>query len=223
MFQVKKNKLDLNLFLHNQKVLIGFVAMLACLFLGITFPTQNSAQLITKNIFFLILLPGIYIKIFLEKNISDFGFNLRENKVALIWGSGLGLLLLATFFMLIHYSGFRTGYKLSVTAVSNFWFFLFYELIIVNFTVFVNEVFFRGFLFFLLEKEMNYWVILVQAIVYFLMLLFVGAFSWQTVPFILFAITGGILVYKTKSFLYSYFLHIFVIIILDSYIIYLAR
>ncbi len=223
MFQAKKNKSDLSLFLHNQKLLIGFIVMLACLFLEIAFPAQNSAQLITKNVFFLIILLGIYIKIFFEKNISDFGFNLKENKIAMIWGSGLGLLLLATFFMLIRYSGFRAGYGLSTAASSNFWFFLFYEVIIVNFTVFINEVFFRGFLFFLLEKEINYRAIFVQAMVYFLTLLFIGAFSWQTVPFILFAITGGILAYKTKSFLYSYFLHIFVIIILDSYIIYLAR
>jgi membrane protease YdiL (CAAX protease family) len=223
MFQVKKNKLDLSLLLHNQKLWISFLAILACLFLELTFPVKNSAQLITKNIFFLVIFPVVYIRVMLKEPLSNFGFNLKENKIAAIWGSGLGLFLLATFFLLIHYSGFHSGYKLSTGSTSNFWLFLFYELLIVNFTIFINEIFFRGFLFFLLEKEIGYWAIFVQAIIYFLMLLLINSLSWQTIPFILFAITGGVLAYKTKSFLYSYFLHIFVIIILDSYLIYLSR
>jgi len=219
----KLKKFNLNLFSHNQELVISFLVAVLCLFLGLAFPSQNSAQLITKNLFFLILLPTIYAKIFLKKNLFDLGFNLKNKLSGLYWSVGLALFLFLLFYLFLNYTPFRTNYKLSPEIMANFWFFIGYELLLVNFIIFINEFFFRGFLFALFREKFAHWTIFLQALIYFIALFFTGAFSWQILPFILFSVSGGILAYKTKSFLYSYFMHIFVIIILDSVLIYLAR
>lgn len=216
-------KLKLNLLLQDQNLLVNIFLLLLCLFLSITFPTQNSVQIITKNLFFLIFLPIFYIKIILKKRLASFGFNLKNNLLGLKWGTGMFFFLLFFFYFLIKYTAFRENYHIPIEISTNFWFFLGYELFIVNFIIFINELFFRGFLLSVFRKNFYHWSIAIQAGIYFFTLFFTKAFSWQITPFILFSITGGILAYKTKSFFYSYFAHIFVIIILDTYIIFLSR
>ena len=216
-------KINLTLFFRDQALLISFLVALLCLFLGIAFPSQNSAELITKNLFFLIFLPIVYAKIFLHKNLADLGFNLKNKASGLRWGASLAFFLLLIFYLLLHYTPFRANYKLSPEIIAHFWFFLGYELLLVNFIIFINEFFFRGFLMALFREKFEHWVIAFQVLIYLLALFLTNAFSWQILPFILFSISGGILAYKTKSFLYSYFTHIFVIIILDTYLIYLVR
>jgi membrane protease YdiL (CAAX protease family) len=223
MYQPKKLKINLNSLSLNQELLISLGVALLCLFLSLFFPSQNSAQLITKNIFFLILLPTIYARIILKMKLPELGLNLKNRHAGLVWSSILALFLLLTFYLLLNYTSFRTNYKLSPEIMANFWFFLGYELLLVNFIVFINEFFFRGFIISLFRERLTHWTIALQALIYFLALWLTNSFSWQILPFILFSVSGGILAYKTKSFLYSYFMHFFVIIILDSVLIYLAR
>ncbi|MFZ2193556.1 MAG: hypothetical protein WAV31_04910 [Candidatus Moraniibacteriota bacterium] len=154
---------------------------------------------------------------------ADFGFNLKNRGIALRWGSGLLLFSLLLFYLLLNYSGFQSGYKLPPNVLSSFWSYLIYELIIVNFIFFIHDFFFRGVIISFFQKKFHYWSIIIQAGSYFFIILVTKSFSWEILPMILFSITGGILAYKTKSFLYSYFMNIFAIIILDAYIIYLSK
>ena len=219
----KKNKTFLGLLVTDKELLVNIFVIFIFLFLSATFPAENSAQIITKNIFFLIILPIIYIKIILKKNLTDFGFNLRNKRTAIHWGGGLLAFSLLLFYLFLNYSGFQAGYKLPAEVISSFWSYLLYELIIVNFIFFIHDFFFRGFMLSFFQKKFQYWSILIQAGSYSFVLLLTKSFSWEVFPMILFSITGGILAYKTKSFLYSYFMNFFAIIILDAYIIYLSK
>ncbi|HAI73960.1 MAG TPA: hypothetical protein DCS28_03770 [Candidatus Moranbacteria bacterium] len=210
-------------FSSNRELLISLAVALLCLFLSVAFPAQNSAQDITKNLFFLILLPMAYIKIILKKNLADFGWNLKNQNIALLWGIIITIFTLTIFYLMLNYTQFKTGYVLDDYIKNNFWLFLVRELIIVNFIVFIFSFFFQGFLLAVFREKFRYWSIALQAGIFFAVLFFTQNFSWQTMPFVLLSITGGVLSYKTKSFFYSYFAGIFAIIILDGYIIYLTK
>jgi hypothetical protein len=202
-------------------VSLGVIAL--CLFFSLVFPTQNSAQKITANLFFLILLPVAYTKIILQKKLADFGWNLKNKSIGLIWGIGTFFFTLLLFYLMLNYTDFNTVYVLPNYIKNNFWLFLFYELFIVNLSIFIFSYFFQGFILSLFQKKIASLAISAQTSLFLATLFLTNAFSWQSAPFILLSVTAGFLAYKTKSFFYSYFMSIFAIIILDSYIIYLTR
>lgn len=213
----------LSFFSANQELLVSFAVAMLCLFLSMVFPAQNSAQEITKNIFFLVLLPAAYIKIILKKNLSDFGWNLKNQTVALWWGIGIIIFTLAIFYLMLKYTQFKASYVMDDYIKNNFWLFLVRELVVVNFIVLIYSYFFQGFLLTVFREKFQHWAIALQTGIFFAILFFTQTLSWQIAPFILLSITGGLLAYKTKSFFYSYFAGIFAIIILDGYIIYLTK
>ncbi len=220
MYQNKPNQ---SFFSSNQEMLVSFSVALLFLFLSLAFPAQNSAQKITKSLFFLILLPMAYIKIILQKNLADFGWNLKNQNIAWRWGIAIIIFTLAIFYLMINFTQFKSGYILDNYIKNNFWWFLFHELIVINFIVFIYSYFFQGFLLTIFRERFRHWAIALQAGIFFVILLLAKNFLWQTAPFILLSVTGGLLAYKTKSFFYSYFAGIFAIIILDTYIIYLTK
>ncbi len=218
-----RQKTPRNFLKDNQELLVGFGLALICLFSSAVFPTQNSVQTITKNLFFLILLPIAYVKIILKKDLADFGCNLKNPITSLAWGAITALFTLFLLYLMLNYTQFKANYTLSDYIKNNFWLFLAYELLIVNFTVFASSFFFQGFLLSVLQKKFKHWAIAVQAILFFTLLFFTKALSWQSASLVLLSVTAGFLAYKTKSFFYSYFMSIFVIIFLDAYIIYLTK
>jgi hypothetical protein len=223
MYRQKRFKPELNFFQANQELLVSFGVALLCCFSSLFFPAQNSAQIITKNLFFLVILPALYIKLILHQNLSDFGWNLKNKSGAISWGIGTTIFTLLLFYLMLKFTLFETSYVLGDYVKNSFWLFLVYELLIVNFSLFIFSYFFQGFLLFTFQKKFKSWSIAAQAILFLAFLFFTKSLSWQVAPFILLSITGGLLSYETKSFLYSYFMSIFVIIILDTYIIYLTK
>jgi len=217
------NKVKQNLLKSNQEILVSFGVALICLFSSFAFPSENSAQMITKNIFFLILLPIAYVKLILGKKLADFGWNLKNPKLALLWSINMTLFTLLLFYLMLNYSQFKSDYVLENYIKNSFWLFLTYELIIVNFTSFIFTAFFQGFLLSLFQKKFEYLSLAISTGTFLMVLLLTKSLSWQTAPFILLSITGGFLTLKTKSFFYSYFMSIFAIIILDAYFIYLTK
>jgi hypothetical protein len=223
MYRQKIFKPRLNFFQSNQEMLVSFGVALLCCFFSLFFPAQNSAQILTKNLFFLVLLPALYIKFILQQDLSDFGWNLKNKTGSVSWGIVTTIFTLLLFYLMLKFTLFGTNYALGDYVKNSFWLFLAYELLIVNFSLFIFSYFFQGFLLFTFQKKFESWAIAAQAILFFAFLFFTKSLSWQVAPFILLSITGGFLSYKTKSFLYSYFMSIFVIIILDTYIIYLTK
>ncbi len=223
MYQKKAPKTIKSFLSGNQEMLVSFGVALFCFFSSSFFPTQNTAQLITKSLFFLVLLPSLYIKIILKKNLADFGWNLRNKKTTVYWCSSITIGTLFLFYLMIKFTQFMPGYTIETYLKNSFWLFLVYELIITNFRVFVFSYFFQGFILSIFQEKLGSLAIAIQAGLFFALFFLTNTISWQTAPFILLSITAGFLAYKTKSFFYSYFMSIFVIIILDTYIIYLTK
>ncbi len=206
---------------YKEKVVISTVIFL-CLLLSVTFPVSDSIQSISRSIFFLIILPILYIKLISKETLSSWGW-IKPNKIS---GLFLSLILLALgsvlFFLLIRFVGFSSHYQVPLFAKNSFADFLLYELFFLNVYFFSQEVFFKSFVLFAF-KQFSAWAVLIQSGLYLLVLLISKDLSWQTTPFIFISLAGGWLTYKTKSFFYSYFFGLLFIITLDAYIISLAK
>jgi hypothetical protein len=207
----------------NQKMLIDFSVAAVCLLLFSIFPANDFSQKLTKSFFFFLFIPYLYIKYLLKKNLSDFGFNFQNKKNGFI----LGVLALAVSFLLIYllttFTDFKKNYVLPTSISHNFYIFIFYELILVNVLFFLQEYFFKGFLIAIFQKKLGFLSVPIQAIIYLIPLwIFSGSF-WQIIPWIILSFAGGIIAYRNKTFVYSYFFGIVFLILTDAYIIYLQK
>ncbi len=207
--------------------LITITVILSCLGLFIYFPTFNNIQELTKDVFFFLFIPLLYIKFILKKNINAWGLNMQNKKEGFIWAVLMLLLSLIMVYIFIRFTSFTTHYSLSSLIINSFWSFLIYILIFINLILFLQEYFFRGFVLFAFYQKIGYWSILIQVGLYLIMLLLVpGNFQqtfWQALPFVILTFTGGVTAYKSKSMVYSYLSGLLFFLILTSYLIYLIK
>lgn len=198
--------------------IISLAIFAICAVLAIFFPAQGSMQQFSSAFFFLFLLPFLYVRFILKKDLSQFGFNLRNNKTGLLWALAMLPISFLFVFILIQFFDFRENYQLPAYLGSNFWAFLFYELVLVNFVFFLQEFFFKGFLLSIIAERLGLLSFLIQALL-FALFISIPAFDWMNAKYIILAFTGGIVAYKSKSFLYAYFMGLPFLILLDAYII----
>ncbi|MFA7208668.1 MAG: hypothetical protein WC120_00125 [Parcubacteria group bacterium] len=203
--------------------LISSAIVLLCLFLAVYFPAQGLLQSLSRAFFILFLLPALYIKFILKQNLSDFGFNLRNPKVGFSWATGMLIVSFLIIFILIRFSDFENNYLIPAYLAKNFGLFLFYELIVINFILFLYEFFFKGFLLFSLTKNLGFLAIFIQALVFILFMTIIGIMDWEMAPTAILAFTGGIVAYKSRSFIYSYLMGLIFTLFLDAYIIHIFK
>lgn len=203
--------------------IISSAVVFLCLLLATYFPAQGNLQIFSNAFFFLFVLPVLYIKLILKQNLVDFGFNIKNVSTGLLWGFGMLIVSFIFIFLLIHFYNFEQKYLIPTYLAQSFGLFLFYELVLINFLIFIQDFFFKGFLLFLLAPRFNFWSIILQALFFILFIFVTQVTIWQSIPIIILAFTGGITAYKSKSFIYSYVMSLIFLIVLDAYIIYLFK
>ena len=208
--------------LKNKNFPVTLCVIIFCVILASFFPTSNAIENISRSILFLVILPVLYIKIILKENLSAYGWNLGKKNLGTILSSIFLVASLAFFYLLLHSTPFSSHYSVNPLISRSFLIFLFYELVLFNIIFFSQTFFFQGFLLFFLSST-GAWSIFIQAAAYTLLILISGQLSWQIFPFIYLSLIGGLLSYKTRSFAYSYIFGLLFIIILDSYVIHLAK
>lgn len=204
---------------QNQFFFMSLVVALTCFLLSIYFPAENIAQELTKKFLFLVVVPIFYIKLVLKDDLSDFGINGKNFKVGFFWAL---LALIASFlitYAFFHYTNFKNQYLLPEYLFGNFPLYLFYELILVNFFVLFQTFFFQGFLMFTLKEKIGPWSIIIQNAAYLFSAFLSGGLGWLIFPYALTGLLGGILVYKNRSLIHSYFFSLLFIILLDAFFI----
>lgn len=204
-------------------MLAGFFIMIACLALFSFFPTKGPSQDISRILFFLLIIPALYIKLILKNNFKDFGFTFPATRSNGYWFLGMFLVSLLCSYLIISFTSFKKVYILPDYVIVRFGWFLVYELIFVNVWIFLLEAFYRGFVFFTFEEKFGIEAILIPFFSFLIFLILTKNFSWAMSPYMLIALTGGWLTYKTRSFIYSYLMGLLVIIILDAYLIYALK
>jgi hypothetical protein len=205
---------------------VSSFVILTCFFLSISFPADPGFQQITKSLFFLVIIPALYIKFILKKSPKSFGFTFsrgKDKKAGIFWSIVMLLVSLMIAYLMISYTPFGKAYGLESYVTNNFWIFMAYELVLVNIMLFMQSFFYQGFVLFTFLEKMGIWSILIQFLLYLLFIFILGNFSWQLAHFVILSLAGGWVAYKSRSFVYSYIMSLLFIIILDSYIIYTIK
>jgi len=205
-----------------KETFLSFLVAIFCFFMVYYFPADDYSQNLTKNIFFLLIVPWLYVKLVLQKNIRDFGIGWGDKKAGLLWGGALFVFLAVLFFLLIRYTEFDKVYASPVFARASFGYFLLYELVLVNLLFLAQEIFFKGFLLSVLRERLGVWSILIQSTVFLFPLLVYSSYFFETLPMVILSFFGGLAAYKSRSFFFSYLPGLIFLILLDTCIIFLT-
>lgn len=203
--------------------LISSAVILLCLLLVSSFPVQGNMQIFSSILFFLFILPVLYIKFILKQDLDRFGFNLKNKLAGLRWSLAMLIVSFLVVSLLMHFYEFEQKYLIPAYLAQSYWSFLFYELVLVNFLLFIQEFFFRGFVLFSFAEKLNFFAPFVQFLIFALFLAATDSIGWKAAPSIILSLTGGIVAYKSKSIIYPYLTSLLFMIILDAYIIYLFK
>lgn len=217
MIKIEKVKKNIDL-----EILVTSLAIFICMFLYAFFPIRenDNFQQIILSLSFLFLVPFLYIKIVFKDKMKNFGFQIVS------WREGflimpICLLITALFvYVIFRYTGFQDNYFLGkFEFVKSYWYLFFYEFIIANLFIFLCELFFRGFVMFYFEKRFGIYSILIQFLFFILFLNILGRLNMDNIFYVFTTLVAGLIAYRSKSLVYSYFFSIIVLVAID--IIYL--
>lgn len=193
-----------------------------CLLLVTFFPASGASQFFTKTLFFLLIVPVLYIKLILKKSLGQFGLNLKNHKAGIFWSSAaMGFSLLLFFAFLHFYPSANTTLPTAITA--SFWAFLFYELAIVSPLFFLQQFFTQGFVLFSAQERVGIWSVVFSFSILLIFLLSNNSLSLSDLPLLIFFLAGSFASYKSGSFIYSYAAGILFFILTHSYLIHLIK
>jgi membrane protease YdiL (CAAX protease family) len=209
--------------LHWREDIITASVILICLALFYFFPAKDTMQNITRSIFFLVIIPVLYIKIILKKDLKEFGLSLSEPKQGFFWSGIMLAVSIAIGLILIFSFNLKKNYILPAYLLNSFWLFLLYEFVLVNFFFFIQEFFFKGFVLFSFLRKLGWVSVLISFAIYFLLILFTGNLNWQIAPMLILAATGGIVSYKSRSFVYAYMMGLVFLVFFDTFLIHILN
>jgi hypothetical protein len=210
-------------FLEWKEEIMTSLIVLACLILLTIFPSNGALQFFTKSLFFLLIVPILYIKLVLKKNLSQFGFNFKNYKIGFLWSFAAFGFSLLLFFMLLRFYPSPDTRSLPNAVVTNFWAFLFYELIIINSLFFLQQFFVQGFVLFFLKEKFGAWSVIISFLILLIFLLIGGSPSLADLPLLVFFLTANFASYKSSSFIYSYVAGLLFFVSTHAYLIHLIK
>jgi membrane protease YdiL (CAAX protease family) len=208
-----------NVFLEWKEELLTLVVAISCLALFSLFPTQGLLEEITVGLFFLALIPFLYIKLILKKKMAAFGWQVGNRKKGLLFGGTGFLLSLLIFYILLNYSPFLKYYTLPETIRQNFWLFLGYEFLLTAFFLALYEFFFRGFLLFSFVPKLNQVAPFFQFACLFLFFALTSNLLWSNALYVITGFFSGWTAFKSQSLIYSFLSSFLFILIADALVI----
>lgn len=198
---------------------IGLFFAAACLLIAGLFPAGSTAQEMTKDLLAFVAMPILYVIFVAKEKLSSYGISAGNRKNGIIWGianlAAVSLILIA----LVRFTDFSKNYRISEFAKLDFRFFVIYELVFANLSLFLFEFFWHGFVLSILSKRFGVAAVAIQGAAFIALSAITTSSWWQAIPFAIFAVTGGLAAHKAKSFLYSYISELLVIIALGAYLV----
>lgn len=189
-------------FRQNQReILIGFCALLA-IAVSLFFPNKLFGESFWSSFFLFLVFPGLIVLFLLKEPLKNFGLAWGNSKNGIVFS-----IIMTVAFVLINYfivsrPELLNRLPIAPEIIGNYWYFLFFELLIVLPLHFFWEFFFRGFLQFGLEKKIGVYSILPPAI---LQAIFVIKSPWFFSSLIFSSsLAAGLVARKSRSILYSF-------------------
>lgn len=202
--------------LINTELVITFTVIVLCMILFSFFPTKDIFQKVVLSLVFLFLVPYLYIRVVFKDRLDNFGFKFDK------WRSGFWIMPLCFviaggfFYLVFNYTDFKESYYLGkYTLIKNFWYLFLYEFLAVNLFVLLYEFFFRGFVMFYFEKKFGFYTIFIQFLFFILFLDILEQLNMDYIFYLFTSLMAGLIAYKSRSLVYSYFFSIIVLVMAD--------
>lgn len=206
-----------NFLAENGELIQSIVFAIVCVLIFLVFPLAGALQSITALVVFLLVAPVLYVKFILKKNLDSIGISFVDRKNGLIWGFMMLVLSLLMAFVLSK-TPYADIFILPTGIDVDFKLFLLYELVLANIVLFVLEFFFHGFILSTLVPKFKGWSVLIAGLLFFAFLLSSNNVRWAVIAF-----TGGLVAYKTKSFVFAYLMGLIFMIFFDTYLIFISK
>lgn len=196
------NKAKGNFFRQNQReILIGFCALLAVL-VSWLLPGKLFGESFWSSFFLFLVFPGLIILFLLKEPLKNFGLSRGNFRGGLISSALLVIIFVLINYFIVSRPGLRGQLPVAPGIVENYWYFLFFELLLVLPLHFFWEFFFRGFLQFGLEKKMGLYSIFPQALLQTALAL-KGPWFFSALIFSS-SLGAGLVARKSRSVIYSF-------------------
>lgn len=203
-----------------KETLISCTVAAACLVLFFLFPSEGLFETTAKSLFFLLVIPLLYITIVLKRPVREFGVTLHNASRGFFWSVFMLVLSLLAFFALFQFTPLKTVYSVPQNITDSFWIFLLYELVLMNMLFFFQEFFWKGFLLFTWREKLRFSSVFLSSGIYLVLFLLTKRPDWHL---IILSFTGSVTAYKSQSFLYAWFMGILFLVLVDAYLIYLSH
>jgi hypothetical protein len=209
--------------MKTKNFIITLLFIAALLIIASIFPIKDIFQDFVSTMIFLTIVPLLYNKIILKRNMVSVGLQVGEWREGLKWCLISIVPIVLIYIVSKYFFGLIRGYAGNGFIGNGFWEYMVYELVMAFFIVFVYDLFFRGFVMFILEKKIGQWAIVAQAVIFVVYVLMAGIFDWRIFPFLVFSPFAGMIAYKSRSIFYSAALQIIILIIFDAYVIHIIK
>lgn len=191
---------------YRRFVTTGLLVVFSLLFLFFFSESESFSPALQRfivSIVFLLIIPLLYSRMVMKESLRSLGFQKGNFWV----GSSLGVLSVLCAFgifwwVIFSFPSFRESYVLPSIIETNFFWFTFYELVVVSIIVMLYEVFFRGLIQFFWLKDVRMWAIVIQVLCF--LIFSINDLSWQRVPLLIFCPFAGLVAYFSKSLWYSF-------------------
>ncbi len=194
-------------FHHKRFIITGLLVLFSVIFLGI-FSQSDKVNpifqtLIVSSAFFLVV-PVLYSKMVLKESLKNLGWQPGNVFFGVFVSICCVAVALGGVFALTRFTSFSEHYLLPVSVRTNFLWFMVYELILVTWTTFLYEIFFRGLVELLWLRSLGLVSVLFQTGLFTALLYLGDDLSWQRLPALIFCPLAGLIAYTSRSIWYSW-------------------
>jgi len=159
-----------------------------------------------------LVIPIVLIKYLFHEKINNYGISFGKKKIGLTFTLFSILIFIPIIYFISASENFSRYFPLMESAKDDLAVFLIYEILFLLF-IFSWEFIFRGFMLFGLEKKFGLYSIFIQMIPF--VILHNGKPFIETFASIFGALFLGYLALRTRSILYGFLIHAFILITLD--------
>lgn len=197
----QKNNIQGKAVFTQRELLIIFSALVTFVVSWI-FPKNQMGESFFVALILLLIFPLGIIIFLLKGSPKKYGLQLGDKKKGLILSAVFVIIFIFINYFVVSIPYLRNQMVFVPGIATNFWIFLWFELIISLILHFIWEFFFRGFIQLGLENKMNWTPLFGQA---FLQSLFALGNSWLMITLVLFSALGaGFIARQSRSIIYSF-------------------
>lgn len=160
----KKNAPEAPFLKKNQReILIGFCALLV-LAVRFVFPANLSGEVFWMVLAIFFAFPLLIVRIVLKEDLKNFGLQTGNFRIGAIFAAVLFVTLAVAAYFVVSNAHWRGQLLLPSGIARNFWYFLWFEILIALPLHFFWEFFFRGFVQLGLEKKIGIFSLFLQGL-----------------------------------------------------------